>query len=124
MFKKFIISQLSKIKVASKEKEKIIFKVSSLKLIPAEYKEYERFLFQALEKLKGIKDVKVDMENGKIVVIYDSAIVKEEKVLKWAEIVKKVGINNYDLIEKYGEKNLDFVVKTIEKQLDDELKNI
>lgn len=124
MFKKLIISQLSKIKVESKESEKIIFKVSSLKLIPSEYKEYERFLFQALEKLNGVKEVKVDMSNGKIIVNYDSKIVSESKVLIWAEIVKTIGIKNYDLIEKYGEKNLDFVVKTIEGQLDEELKKI
>ena len=123
MFKKLIISQLAKIKVAHSIPGRIRFKVNSLKMIPDEYKIYDRFLNDALLKLKGVEKVEVNALTGSILVIYNTEIVYEAKVLKWVEKVKSVGVKNYDLIEKYGETKLDYVVKTIEQQLDEALKS-
>lgn len=124
MFKKMILSQLAKIKVSHSIPGRIRFKVSSLKMVKEECKTYEKFLHQALMKLNGIESVEVNAITGSILVVYDVNKLYEAKVLKWVEIVKSVGIKNYDLIEKYGETNLDYVVKTIEQQLDDALKQI
>ncbi|WP_415336288.1 HMA2 domain-containing protein, partial [Clostridium perfringens] len=89
-----------------------------------EYRVYEKFLHQALQKLDGIEKLEVNNVTGSILVIYDINKVYEKKILKWVDKVKAIGIKNYDLIEKYGETNLDYVVKTIEQQLDEALKEI
>lgn len=124
MFKKMIISQLTKIKVSHSIPGRIRFKMNSLKMIPDEYRVYEKFLHQALQKLDGIEKVEVNTVTGSILVIYDINRVYEKKILKWVDKVKAIGIKNYDLIEKYGETNLDYIVKTIEQQLDETLKEI
>lgn len=124
MFKKMIISQLAKMKVYHSIPGRIRFKMNSLKMIPDEYRVYEKFLHQALQKLDGIEKVEVNTVTGSILVIYDINKVYEKKILKWVDKVKSIGIKNYDLIEKYGETNLDYVVKTIEQQLDEALKEI
>lgn len=124
MLKKFIISQIAKIKVAHSIPGRIRFKVNSMKMIPDEYKEYQKFLFEALEKLDGITNVEINLVTGSILVNYDINKLYEKKVLKWVDTIKSVGINNYDVIEKYGDTNLDFVIKTINQQLDEAVKNI
>lgn len=124
MLKKFIISQIAKIKVSHSIPGRIRFKVNSMKMIPDEYKEYQKFLFEALEKLDGITNVEINLVTGSILVNYDINKLYEKKVLKWVDTIKAVGINNYDVIEKYGDTNLDFVIKTINQQLDEAVKNI
>lgn len=124
MLKKFIISQIAKIKVSHSIPGRIRFKVNSMKMIPDEYKEYQKFLFEALEKLDGITNVEINLVTGSILVNYDINKLYEKKVLKWIDTIKSVGINNYDVIEKYGDTNLDFVIKTINQQLDEAVKNI
>lgn len=124
MFKKFIISQLAKIKVSHSIPGRIRFKVNSLKMIPEEYVVYEKFLHQALKKLDGIETIEVNTVTGSILVTYDINKVYEKRILKWVDKIKEIGIKNYDLIEKYGESNLDYVVKTIEQQLDEAIKEI
>ncbi|WP_297639153.1 HMA2 domain-containing protein [uncultured Clostridium sp.] len=124
MLKKFIISQIAKIKVSHSIPGRIRFKVNSMKMIPDEYKEYQKFLFEALEKLDGVTNVEINLVTGSILVNYDINKLYEKKVLKWVDTIKSVGINNYDVIEKYGDTNLDFVIKTINQQLDEAVKNI
>ncbi|MGL5647582.1 MAG: HMA2 domain-containing protein [Clostridium sp.] len=124
MLKKFIISQIAKIKVVHSIPGRIRFKVNSMKMIPDEYKDYQKFLFEALEKLDGITNVEINLVTGSIIVNYDINKLYEKKVLKWVDTIKSIGINNYDIIEKYGETNLDFVIKTINQQLDEAVKSI
>lgn len=124
MLKKLIISQLSKIKVSHSIPGRIRLKVNSLKMMPKEYMVYEKFLNEALNKLKGITSVEVNNITGSILISYDVSTTYEKKVLRWIEKIKEIGIRNIDLIEKYGETNLEFVVKTINQQLDEELKKL
>lgn len=124
MLKKIVISKLMKIKVAHSIPGRIRFKVSTLKEIPEEYMIYEKYLHQALKKLEGIDSVDVNRVTGSIVVTYDIKKTYEEKILKWIEIIKEVGLKNLDLIEKYGEINTEYVVDTVEQQLDEAIKNL
>ncbi|WP_300276030.1 HMA2 domain-containing protein [Peptacetobacter sp.] len=123
MLKKLVISKLMKIKVAHSIPGRIRFKVSTLKDIPEEYMIYEKYLHQALEKLDGIESVEVHRVTGSILVTYNVKKTYEEKILKWVEVIKEIGIKNLDLIEKYGETNTDYVVDIVEQQLDEAIKN-
>lgn len=122
--KKFIIGQLLKIKVSHSIPGRVRLKVSSLKLVPEEYRIYQKFINDALRKLDGIKTVEVNNITGSILVTYDENILYEKKILRWIDKLKEVGLNNFDLIQKYGESNLDYVIKTINQQLDEAVKNI
>lgn len=124
MLKKLIILQLSKIKVSHSIPGRIRLKVNSLKMMPKEYMVYEKFLNEALNKLKGITSVEVNNITGSILISYDVSTTYEKKVLRWIEKIKEIGIRNIDLIEKYGETNLEFVVKTINQQLEEDLKKL
>lgn len=122
--KKIIINQLMKIKVSHSLPGRIRLKVSSLKMVPEEYKIYEKFIGEALKKLKGIQTVDVNSVTGSILITYDTETLYEKKLLSWMDVIKQIGINNYNLIEKYGETNLDFVIKSIEQQLDDAINKL
>ncbi|MGL5616425.1 MAG: HMA2 domain-containing protein [Sarcina sp.] len=122
--KKIIISQLMKIKVSHSLPGRVRFKVSSLKMIPEEYKIYEKFIGESLKKLKGIESVETNILTGSILVTYDENLLYEKKLLAWVDKIKEIGIGNFELIEKYGESNLDFVIKTIEQQLDEAVKKL
>lgn len=122
--KKIIINQLMKIKVSHSLPGRIRLKVSSLKMVPEEYKVYEKFIGEALKKLKGVQTVNVNSVTGSILITYDTETLYEKKLLSWMDVIKQIGINNYDLIEKYGETNLDFVIKSIEQQLDDAINKL
>lgn len=122
--KKIIIGQLMKIKVSHSLPGRVRFKVSSLKMIPEEYKIYEKFIGESLKKLKGVESVETNVVTGSILVTYDENLLYEKKLLAWVDKIKEIGIGNFELIEKYGESNLDFVVKTIEQQLDEAVKKL
>ncbi len=124
MFKKIFISQMLKIKIEKRMKGEIVFRINSLKKADDEYGKYEKFLHQALNKLKGIKKVNVDTKEGLVDVIYDEKVLSEELLLRWVDILKEVGIENYDFIESTWEENEELVVKTLEKRLDEEMKKI
>ncbi|MDO4535124.1 MAG: hypothetical protein Q4B63_04845 [Clostridium perfringens] len=122
--KKFIIGQLLKIKVSHSIPGRVRLKVSSLKLVPEEYRVYQKFINDALNKLNGVKTVEVNNITGSILVIYDENVLYEKKILRWIDKLKEIGLNNFELIEKYGESNLEYVIKTINQQLDEAVKNI
>lgn len=122
--KKFIIGQLLKIKVSHSIPGRVRLKVSSLKLVPEEYRIYQKFINDALRKLDGIKTVEVNNITGSILVTYDENVLYEKKILRWIDKLKEIGLNNFDLIQKYGESNLEYVIKTINQQLDEVVKNI
>lgn len=122
--KKFLISQLMKIKVAHSMPGRIRFKVSSLTMIPEEYRKYEKFIGESIGRLNGITKVDVNNITGSVLVTYDTNLLYEKKILKWVDKIKEIGIGNYELIEKYGESNVDFVIKTIEQQLDEAVKKL
>lgn len=122
--KKFLISQLMKIKVAHSMPGRIRFKVSSLTMIPEEYRKYEKFIGESIGRLNGVTKVDVNNITGSVLVTYDTNLLYEKKILKWVDKIKEIGIGNYELIEKYGESNVDFVIKTIEQQLDEAVKKL
>ncbi|MDQ0151074.1 HMA2 domain-containing protein [Eubacterium multiforme] len=124
MLKKMVIHQLTKLKVSHSMPGRIRFKMSSLKMIPEQYMAYEKFLKQAIKKLNGVENIEINNLTGSILITYDINKLYEKKLLKWIDIVREIGIKNYDLIEKYGESNLNYVVKTIEQQLDENLKTM
>lgn len=124
MFKKMFISQMLKIKIEKRMKGEIVFRINSLKKADDEYSKYEKFLQQALNKLKGIRKIIVDTQEGLVDVVYDEKVLSEELLLKWVDILKEVGIENYDFIEKTWEENEELVIKTLDKQLDKEMKKI
>lgn len=122
--KKFLISQLMKIKISHSLPGRVRFKVGTLTMIPEEYKIYLKFINDALKKLNGVETVEVNDTTGSILVTYDTNLLYEKKLIRWIDKIKEIGIGNYELIEKYGESNLDFVIKTIEQQLDEAVKGI
>ncbi len=122
--KKFIIGQLLKIKVSHSIPGRVRLKVSSLKLVPEEYRVYQKFINDALNKLNGIKTVEVNNITGSILVTYDENVLYVTKILRWIDKLKEIGLSNFELIEKYGESNLEYVIKTINQQLDEAVKNI
>lgn len=120
--KEKMMNQIIKIKVKEITGGEIIFEMKCLKMVSKEFEIYEEFLHQALKKLKGIKKVYVDMKEGKITVSFNEDEQDVNKVIDWAEEVRRIGIKNSDLIASKGKTDLECVVKTIEKQLDDALK--
>ncbi|WP_297635317.1 HMA2 domain-containing protein [uncultured Clostridium sp.] len=124
MFKKMFITQMLKIKIEKRFKGRIIFKINSLKKMEDEYVAYEKFLYQALRKLEGIESIDIDTKEGSVDIKYNEKVLKEELLLKWVEILKEVGINNYDFIEEMWEKNEKLVVDKIDKELDEKMKGI
>lgn len=124
MFKKMFITQMLKIKIEKRFKGRIIFKINSLKKMEDEYVAYEKFLHQALRKLEGIENIDIDTKEGSVDIKYNEKVLKEELLLKWVEILKEVGINNYDFIEEMWEKNEKLVVDKIDKELDEKMKGI
>lgn len=120
--KEKMMNQIIKIKVQKIEKGQIIFEMKCLKMVSKEFEIYEEFLHKALKKLNGITKVYVDMKERKIAVSFNEDEQDANKVIDWAEEVRRIGIKNSDLIASKGNTDLEYVVKTIEKQLDDELR--
>lgn len=120
--KEKMMNQIIKIKIKEIVKGKIIFEMKCLKMVSKEFEIYEKFLHQALKKLKGITKVYVDMKEGKIAISFNEEEQEASKVIDWVEEVRRIGIKNSDLIASKGKTDLEYVVKTIEKQLDYTLK--
>lgn len=91
-------------------------------MIPKQYMTYEKFLKQAIKKLNGVENIEINNVTGSILISYDINKLYEKKLLNWIDVVREIGIKNYDLIEKYGESNLNYVVKAIEQQLEENIK--
>lgn len=117
-----MMNQIIKIKIKEIVKGEIIFEMKCLKMVSKEFEIYEKFLHQALKKLKGITKVYVDMKEGKIAISFNEEEQEASKVIDWVEEVRRIGIKNSDLIASKGKTDLEYVVKTIEKQLDYTLK--
>lgn len=120
--KEKMMNQIIKIKVKEITKGQVIFEMKCLKMVSKEFEIYEEFLHKALKKLKGITNVYVDMKEGKIAINFNEDEQDANKVIDWAEEVKRIGVKNSDLISNKGKTDLEYVVKTIEKQLDDTLR--
>lgn len=120
--KEKMMNQIIKIKIKEIVKGEIIFEMKCLKMVSKEFEIYEKFLHQALKKLKGITKVYVDMKEGKIAISFNEEEQEASKVIDWVEEVRRIGIKNSDLIASKGKTDLEYVVKTIEKQLDYTLK--
>lgn len=124
MFKKLIISKLSKIKIVESKRGVLTVKLDILEKIPEEYMFYQTYLKDALNILEGVEDVSVNLNLSQITIIYNENLLSRDRLLSWIEKIKEIGLKNYDFIEQNGQNNLDEVVDKLTLELNKAKKEI
>lgn len=124
MFKKLIISKLSKIKIVESKRGMLTVKLDILEKIPEEYVFYKRYLKDALNILEGVEDASINLNLSQITIIYNENLLSRDRLLSWIEKIKEIGLKNYDFIEQNGQNNLDEVVDKLTLELNKAKKEI
>lgn len=124
MFKKLIISKLSKIKIVESKRGALTVKLDILEKIPEEYMFYQTYLKDALNILEGVEDASVNLNLSQITIIYNENLLSRDRLLSWIEKIKEIGLKNYDFIEQNGQNNLDEVVDKLTLELNKAKKEI
>lgn len=122
--KKYVFKHFTKVKIVHSMPGRIRLKLVNVSNIPEEYCYYTRYLEDAISMLPGIKKVDFNHFIGTIIIEYHVDKLYERKILKWIDVIIKVGMDNFELIKNYGKDNLEYVAAAVEQQLKDAVHNI
>lgn len=73
-------------------------KVNNFKKIPKEALNYQSYAIEAINKLDGIKSVKVNDVIGTILIEYDYSKLSSREIIEWINSIKKLVTQNMDVI--------------------------
>lgn len=122
--KKQVLKQIIKVKVAHSLPGRLRLKLVHPGPASGALKQYEHYVEQALRLLPGIESVSCNTVLGTILLEYDAGRVYEDKIIRWANRIIEIGIEQSEFIAKYGRDNLEHVVKTLDQMLRESLDSL
>ncbi|MDF2922125.1 MAG: hypothetical protein K0R57_1039 [Paenibacillaceae bacterium] len=122
--KKHVLKQLVRVKVVHSIPGRLRLKLTHPGNGSQALKEYEQYVEQALKLLPGITSVSCNGVLGTILLEYDAEQVYEGKIVRWANKIIEIGIEQSEFIAKYSQDNLEHVVKTLDQLLREGLQTL
>ncbi|OFI06043.1 hypothetical protein CLOACE_12980 [Clostridium acetireducens DSM 10703] len=122
--KLLIFKHLNKIKVVHSIPGRLRVKVPYLKNLSQEFRIYEKYIIKAIKILPGVDEITINYVLGTVLIMYQSNIITEEKILSWIKKVVSFQVDNFDFIKDNIESNFQMVVEYLEKNLKEEVKYI
>ena len=108
-FKKNLIKSMIKIETISNEPGELKLYAKQITDIEDEYKNYEHFVLEAIQMLKGINKVNVDYDRGLVTIMYNESQVSAEEIYRWIDILVDISLDNKEFIKDNWEKNVNLV---------------
>ncbi|MBC2576208.1 HMA2 domain-containing protein [Peptostreptococcus canis] len=111
-FKTALINMLFRFEILSDLPGRLRLKVNNHKKIPPEAIQYQDYGIEAIKKLDGINNIKINNIIGTILIEYDKRKLNSKMIVSWLNAVKKLALDNESLIN------------SLEGKTEDEIKNI
>lgn len=108
-FKKNLIKSMIKIETISNEPGELKLYAKQITDIEDEYKNYEHFVLEAIQMLKGINKVNVDYDRGLVTIMYNESQVSAEEIYRWIDILIDISLDNKEFIKDNWEKDVNLV---------------
>ncbi len=108
-FKKNLIKSMIKIETISNEPGELKLYAKQITDIEDEYKNYEHFVLEAIQMLKGINKVNVDYDRGLVTIMYNETQVSAEEIYRWIDILIDISLDYKEFIKDNWEKDVNLV---------------
>lgn len=96
----------NKIKVVHSIPGRLRLNVPGLNKVPEDMKKYEHYITNIIKMSSGIKEVEYSYITSKLLIIYDSKITNEKKIIDWLNLIWKTIVENQVLYENMSQKEI------------------
>ena len=97
----------NKIKVVHSIQGRLRLNVPGLNKVPEDMKKYEHYITDIIKMSSGIKEVEYSYITSKLLIIYDSKITNEKKIIDWLDLMWKTIMDNQILYENMSQKEIE-----------------